>query len=150
MRRRLIPVLLFAVLLCGCPRPWDTARTVVVEPAAEGVAEADEAVVEAYEASSCDETEDVAELRQCIERLRDATTALQAARAAVREAESLVDAWEQGGTEPTDWVGWLTTGGQALARLVELLDAAGVPVPGMLRTAAEALDAYLESRGGAE
>ena len=128
-----------------CNAARSAART-VLEATAEGVATADAAVVEAYESSPCESTEDVEELRHCVSQLRQATEALQAARAAAREGESILDAWDHGATEPAEWTGWLTTIGQALARLVEVLELAGLDVPEELLGGAAALDAYLEDR----
>jgi hypothetical protein len=138
-------ILAVAAGAVACSRPWDAARTVVTA-AALGVREADAQVVRAYEDSACETTEDLEELRRCVRQLREATEALQAARAAVLEGESAVDLWEQGGTEPSSWSGWLESGGQALARLVAVLEAAGVNVPEALQDGAAALDAYLEGR----
>lgn len=140
-------VLVLGLAAAACSRPWTVART-VVSSLAEGVHEGAEAAVDAYEASDCETTEDVEELRQCVQDLRAVAEARSTARAALLEGEALVDLWEQGGTEPGDWAAWAERTAQALARLVELLDRATVPIPEELTEAARVLDAYLEGRRG--
>lgn len=138
-------VLVLGASSTACSRPWTAARA-VVNAAAIGVRTADGQVVRAYERSECETTEDVEVLRRCVRELRQATEALQAARAAALEGEALVDLWEDLGTEPGDWRSWLESGAQVLARLVEVLEAASVDIPEELREGARAVEAYLEAR----
>lgn len=138
-------VLALGALGAHCNAARDGARTVLTATA-QGVHEGSEAAVDHYEASDCNTTEDVEELRRCVQSLRDVAEARQVARAALLEGESILDAWDHGSTEPEDWAGWLETVGQALARLVGVLETAGVEVPEELTSAAATLDTYLERR----
>lgn len=141
--------LIAALLTAGCGAPaWQTAR-LVVTATAEGVVAADSAVVEAYRASGCGETEDVEELRRCVAQLDEAAEALGLARASVLVGETLVDAWEQGGTEPADWQDWLDEAGQLAARITALVDRVA-DVPEDLTHWASVLDRYLEQHRGGE
>lgn len=143
-RRMIAALVTLAALSAGCERPWQHGRTVVVAMA-EGVASADAALDDAYEAMGC-ETDDVARLRQCVAMLEDQAEVLRIVRASVLEGETLVDAWRQAGTEPEDWRAWLDTAGQLAARLVALLESSGVEVPADVSRIAEAVDNWLEGR----
>jgi len=116
----------------------------VVLSAADGVAAADTAVRDAYVDSGCLESEDVDVVRECVAEHRRRVEALRLARDSVAEAETAVDAWEQAKTAPTDWLGWLTTVSQALARGAAICESAGVPVPEDISSTASTVDGLLE------
>ena len=140
---RIAALVALCALSAGCERPWQVARTVVTATA-EGVAAADTALVDAYEASDCEGQTDPARLRECVARLEEQTKAVRIAADSVRVGASVVDGWEQAGTAPAEWRDWLVVVGQGLARLTALVEAAGVPVPAELAHWASVLDDYLE------
>jgi len=143
MNKATIPLVALLALSAGCERPWQHARTVVTATA-HGVTTADAAITTAYESSDCEGQQDVALLRGCIDRLAAATDAVAAIAATVRVGESIVDAWEQGETEPEAWRDWLDVVAQGLARVTAAVEAWGVDVPDELAHWAGVLDEYIE------
>jgi uncharacterized protein (DUF849 family) len=144
-QKTLLAILITLFCASGCARPWNVGRTVVTTAAA-GVAAADQAVVEAYEDTTCDETEDVEQLRQCLERLRSSVDAVRIAVEAVETGEAIVDVWERTAAEPSDWREWIAATPPALARLLELLEAVGVSIPAELREAVRAFEVLTRAR----
>ena len=122
------PLLVVALLLPGCTRPWQTAHT-MLEAGARGVVAADTAVVDAYEASDCPDAALPEELRECVATLEAQVRALRIARAWLFDAEALTDVWRQAATEPTEWQGWLVSAASVATSLIDGLEASGVAVP---------------------
>jgi len=146
MRISAVAVLVPAVLALGCAKPWQAARTVVTV-SAEAVNAAQLSIASQYEGSECATTENVEELTACVAALRELVEYVDVARASLLEGEAVVDVWEAAQTEPEEWRRWLTSSGLVLARLVALLEAAGVAVPPDVVSIADTIAGLLE--GGA-